>query len=320
MKKPRKQFDGKLIDVHTHAEGIDFYNYTHNFTPTSMETVLLSQIVEKSKIDLAVTFPIQNTLYFNPNSYISNQDFLPTGIMRFPFEMENARLLDVIKCFGIENILPFLSFSLNDKVDEQVEFLESKIKNEFIYGLKYHPQCDRHNIGDLEMYPAIIRLLRRYNIPILIHSGKSRIANPIDVLRFAQKHPDIRVCIAHLGRFKKELFEEYFDEPLENLYFDMAPFDYLFSSANKDDAFLLGNDLENKLESISVLYEKLSHNLLWGTDFPWINSIAISNASPLDKMSYNSVVETLCELQFEIKKKIANENVLRFIYGESDEY
>lgn len=320
MKESRNNFTGRLIDIHTHAEGFDYYNFSHGLTPTSMETLFLSQVIDRSKIDFAIAFPIQNTLYFTPSSYISNESFSASGVMDFPFQLENIRLLQSIKNLEIKNLLPFLSFSLNDKVAEQVEFLETKISDDYVYGLKYHPQCDRHNILDIENHPKLIKILKEYNLPILVHSGKSAVANPINVLKFALNNPDIRICVAHLGRFNELFFNKYFQQPIKNLYFDMSPFDFLFQTVNKENAFFYELRSKDKKGAIQRIYELLGPNLLWGSDYPWINPLDICNVSEKSNMTYDSVVETLFSATEEIVNNVSNRNILDFIYGKNCEY
>ncbi len=317
MKRDRKFFKNKLIDCHTHCEGLALYNFLNGLTPCSADSVVLAQTIIDSKIDFAITFPMPWTLYYDSKEYIKNLKYKPSGLCEIPYEIENIRILKTIKRNHYDIFLPFVAISLNDKVSEQIKLISDLMQEHNIYGIKYHTQTDRHSAMDISSYPELISFMEKNNFPILFHSGKNSYTDPMAVLEFAHSYPKIRVCCAHAAWFKNDFFKIFSKEKCSNLFFDIAP-------ANSLIAGFLKNKRENTIpllvgeitDVIQALYEDYPNHILWGTDFPYLDPDMIqSNTRTESLLRYSDYEKTLISLDKTIQHRIAGSNVLDFIFG-----
>ena len=195
MKLSRKELEGKIIDCHSHTVGIELNNAYDYLYPVTSDLVQFSEIVRKSKIDYAITFPMPTPLYFDIVKYRSSGIYTSTGLGEYPFEFENKTLLAQISKFNINNILPFAICSLNANVEQQVLGIEQLCEQSTLYGIKYHTMTDQHSALDFHNHSELMGAIRKYNLPVLFHSGKQELTHPNNVLAFAKENPDISFAI-----------------------------------------------------------------------------------------------------------------------------
>lgn len=116
--------------------------------------------------------------------------------------------------------------------------------------------------------------MRYYNIPLIVHSGVFKAnAHPNHALRLALAHPDIRISIAHLAAWDKDILEQIKNIP--NLFTDCSPYLANFVSIVQPghEAFVSPNVFLSRFtepeETLIELARYLKGKLLWGTDEPW---------------------------------------------------
>ena len=319
MKKKIDDLSEKLIDCHTHCSGMDFYNTVNGLNPTNQNVVNLEKTIKENEIDFAITFPFPNTLFYDITSYLNGFNFRPSNLCKLPFEIENRNLVEQIEHFETERILPFMGFSLNANVSEQVENLKALNKHHEIYGLKYHTFCDQHTALDILKHPKLIQFLEDNNLPLLIHSGKDDMTSAVNIYKLAKSIPHLRICAAHIGRFNKPFFEMLSNHPLPNLYVDLCPFLGLYADflKNKDihkATFKINKD--DPLNVLRYLYEVLPDNLIWGTDMPYNYTAKLATTTPKDVTTYQDEVTLLKGLAQPLRRRIASQNTISFILGE----
>jgi hypothetical protein len=107
MKKEREHFNGKLIDCHTHSGGLDIYGYLKGQYPYSQNVKVLAAHLGENSIDHAITFSFSHTIFYDMGAYSKSFQFYPSGLCRFPFEIENRDLLNqnLISRFQISCLL-----------------------------------------------------------------------------------------------------------------------------------------------------------------------------------------------------------------------
>ena len=317
MKQKAHLFTDKIIDCHTHSAGVDFFGMVKGHYPLSQDVDILSNRLKNNNIDYAITFPFPNTIYYDINSFIDIFQYKPSGLSHFPFEQENINLLNQVKHFQTSNLLPFLSFSLNDKVDEQIRNIETLVTDNYVYGLKYHTFTDHHSAKDIMQHPQILDCMREHDLPLLIHSGQQEMTSATHIYELAKAVPDVRFCAAHLGRFNKKFWQQIMTNPLPNLFVDMSPFINLHSrfALNKYKAEeTLDCDTVDTLKALVYICKLLPDNLLWGTDSPYTHTQYL-NERPQHITSYEDEVSLLKNLNDQTIKKVASKNTLRFIFG-----
>ena len=308
----------KKIDCHTHSVGIEL-NMMYDFSyPTTSDLLHLSSEIQCSIIDYAITFPMPTPLYFDIIKYRTEGNFISTGFGEFPFEYENRTLLAGIKKFKVTNILPFLSFSLNDKVDEQAEYIDMCCSNKAIYGLKYHTMADQHSAIDLQNHSSLMNVIIKNNLPIMFHSGKREFQNPLLILQFAKTNPYIRVCVAHFGRFEKRFCAELESSEYPNVYIDTSPFSNICTQnarlMTKGDTNIIKLNYNSPVKVLADMYNRYKSKLIWGTDFPWNCQTGLLDDSEIDCSYYNEEVDILLN-NLEMAENIASKNTNRFLFG-----
>ena len=315
MKIDRHKIGNGLIDVHTHY-GFSLINFYKTQYPIAQDVIALSQLIAENNISFAVTFPMANSIYYDIPILVEDGIFRATKFSDFPFEKENLYLLIQIKAFNLKNILPFCSFSLNDKVEEQVTNLEKLVTEFDIYGLKFHTRGDHNSILEISKYPLLLDFIEKYNLPLMVHTGNDEFSSPLNVLEIAQKYSHIRFCAAHLGRFNLKFFDAIDKNECSNLFVDTSPFIYLCeqdSVKSKVSNSILDLDY-NKIEDVFDFFaNKYSDKILWGTDIPWTNISKMENR--VEKfINYQDEVKILLR-DITVAHKIANENTIRYLFG-----
>ncbi len=293
------------IDIHTHIgkdvlfDNMDIHKELNKETANSLLKRMDDFEVTYSVV-MAQPFPT----YYDPNS-IHLEKMKPSGKDVFPYRLENEFILS--ECNGKDRLLPFLFVDPSEKLEEQVEYIKSKIKGtNRIYGIKVHPFAT-HSYPQSIIDSELVVLMRAYNLPIIFHSGSDVYSNPQNIIELSEAHPDIRIDMAHLCGFDRDLFKNLPDN--KNLFIDISPFVSLCKSViHKDFSVVSKNYLElDYIDIKEVLIYFVSNyreKLMWGTDTPWHN---VTNTS------YEMENTFLEILSFEDKKIITETNAKKFL-------
>lgn len=308
-----------ITDIHTHAGGLDTYNFFKLRSPMSQSVKDLILKAKMNDIDHLVTFPMPMPFYYDPIQITLHQKWSHTGYEEFPYALSNKALLYEARIFGDGIVLPFMIIDPKEKISEQIMFLEENIS--YIYGLKLHTRAI--NINPLELSDSpFIDFLERHNLPILIHSrSQPAFTHAKHIVQLSEYHPNIRICIAHLADLDNEIINSI--NYCKNLYIDCTPFlsichfaltkNYEFVSNN-----LFQSDYNNPSQCLININNVIPGKLLWGTDEPW-TSISDHDGSLLTKFSYHDEVNTLkriAKMGFpSIMKAISSENTANFLFG-----
>lgn len=305
-----------IVDCHTHSGGMDFNNFYNHRYPNTQDVSVLHGLISNNAVDYAVTFPMPSTIYYNTGYYWKEKKFVPSGTSNFPFEIENEFLLKEIKMFGFDNVLPFLAFSLQDKIEEQCIFLRTMIEKYPVYGLKYHTKADQNNIGQMkEKGRCFLNIAKEYNIPITFHTEKDGIASPMDIFELASLYPEVRFDMAHFAGFSKTFFQEYdeYNKNYGNVFIDSAPAIFLVSHiSNQKNVIEL--DYSNVIEVLRFFLEKYHDNFLWGTDAPWLFASQLDEGIDGDVITYEDEVAVLKELK-STGISFSQQAINRFLFG-----
>lgn len=314
----RVQCVNGLIDCHTHSGALDINNYYKKKYPAMQDVNVLVQTMQNNKVDYAITFPMPSTLYYSVNDYWNSGLYNPTGICEFPFAIENEYLLSEISYFEANNILPFLAFSINEKIDEQCRYIRKCYEKHNIYGLKYHSKADQNSLSDLMSHgKAFIELLMELDIPLVFHSETNGISSPLSVFRLIEKYPKLRISLAHYAGMNAEFFRE-FDRYIKsdsNIFFDTAPSICICGryAKMKDRIGLLDLDYNDVKSVNSYFIDRYANNILWGTDSPWIFSDNLMDKSE-KYIDYSEEIKLKNELEtYGFKYKL--DTVNKFLFG-----
>lgn len=308
-----------IIDAHTHTAGVDFYNLFIPRYPLAQSTKDLMFKMDSLGIDYAIVLPMPFPMYYDPREVRRNNKWVQTGLEEFPYQVLNKSLLYETANYQ-DRVFPFLAVDPREKVDEQARFLERNILNGRVFGLKLHTLATSSPAPRLDESP-FVDLLEQFDLPILIHSGRSDITSPLNALEFAKKHPKIRVCIAHLAGFDRSALQ--IAQEIDNVFLDTSPFlsHCKFAEQGIDryvsqDRF--ETDYGNPLEAMTDLSEYLKGKLIWGSDEPW-TSISSPDGNALSEFSYSEERAVLSKLiehgKAKTVKEIGMASTLHFIFG-----
>ena len=328
--KKRLQHRAVVIDGHTHV-GIApkfYYQYGYPYA-LSLEDLVIR--METLGIDYAVVFPFVDSAFYEKGN-TSGRVETTTRYCGFPYEIENRNLLnEIYEIFPqhSEKMLPFLMFDPSRETQKQAEHLRALSEKYPVFGLKTVTTYIQAFVKDMESKGRpILDFAREKQLPIVFHSAvhpDDPWASVYDIVDFAERHPDIRVCIAHSARFVTPVLEK--AARLENCFVDFSAFiihcklALQNSPAVADEKIRFSADYSNPMAVMIHLAQAYPDTMLWGSDTPfyyWIQKYYLSDGKLVeDKLqcNYDKEAKLLHSLPQEIKNRIAYENVLKFIFG-----
>ena len=144
-----------------------------------------------------------------------------------PYERENRLLLTDVYRFCPEHshrFLPFISVDPGRLIDEQIASLE-ELEQEFpIYGVKIHPlMAQSKALALLDVGAPLLAFFAERDWPVLFHATldpTDPFSQVADILQVAERHPELRFCMAHCIGCHRPSFER--AAALPNMYVDPA--------------------------------------------------------------------------------------------------
>lgn len=304
-----------LTDIHAHCGGMDLSNFFRYKYPYCQDIRDLESKRVNGGVDYVAVFPMPTTAYYDIPTYWRNGSFIASGYCDYPFELENLHLCQEIEHFRLYRLLPFLSFSLNAKIEKQIQSIRNLASQYPIYGLKYHTKVDQNNPTSLlTTGKPFLQLAQDLNIPLMIHCSIEPHFCGSNVISLAKQYPHVRFCCAHFGGLNESFCKELSVLSEENLFFDTAPLTALCRQMMKSPLRHLAEkaDYSNPISVMKLFYEMFPTRILWGTDAPWYEACDLRSSTRNELIHYESESFTpnklgLCE-QLEI-------NTNRFLFG-----
>ncbi|MFA7301647.1 MAG: amidohydrolase family protein [Candidatus Shapirobacteria bacterium] len=304
-----------IIDSHTH-NGSDLSNIVKFRYPSSQSIIDLTNKTKLSGVDYVVTFPCPSDLFwFEPATFHQRNKLVvqSSPIEPFPHFISNETMFREIANFGQGRALPFANFIPSFEDTRQIEYLETKIKEDSLFGLKFHPLASQTSMALLKDSP-IIDFAQRHDLPILIHTGPDKYSNPLQLLELSRSYPNVRFCAAHVGQFQKNFIEPLVNEKPRNLFIDTSPLISLcFANRENISPNIYDLPFSDPQKTLHSLYSKIPDNILWGTDEPWTTITNDKTGGVYCRVTYSDEVNLLKTLPTEAVQKIANKNTLRFL-------
>jgi predicted TIM-barrel fold metal-dependent hydrolase len=271
--KRHKISSDTAIDMHTHSGGPHLARYLRREWPAVQNLRDLVVKAEQNHVDWLVVFPFPYSIFYDPMAVLHGVGLRWSGIGDFPYQFENDYLLYETGLFG-RRVLPFLAIDPTRKVDEQLSWLQSKIRETDLYGLKVHTRATGSRATDLLDSP-LLGFAQEYDLPLMIHAEGpgSDNASPEHVFRLAAAKPGVRMCIAHTCYFDKTLLPQRLEHP--NVCVDVAPFGpkCMLLAVGEHSNYVSNDTLElpytDPIHTLLELIDMLPGKLVWGTDEPY---------------------------------------------------
>ena len=119
-----------------------------------------------------------------------------------------------------------MMFDPSREAEKQVDLLEELSEKFPIYGLKTVTTYIQAYVNDLETKGRpILDFAQKRQLPIIFHSSVHSAdpwASVYDIVDFAERHADLRICIAHSVRFVEPVLAK--ANRLNNCFVDFSAF------------------------------------------------------------------------------------------------
>ncbi|WP_026810573.1 amidohydrolase family protein [Arenibacter latericius] len=320
-----------VIDIHTHVGIAPKFYYQFGY-PYALSVEDLVIRMNQLGIDYSVTFPFVDSAFYVKDS--SSPKIKTTKqFCDFPFELENRNLLNEVNEIFPEytnKILPFLMFDPSRETEKQADFMEEISEKYPVFGIKTATTYIQSYVNDLETIgKPILEFARKKNLPIIFHSSvhpEDPWASASDIVNLAEKHPDIRFCIAHCARFLEPVLEK--AATLDNCYVDYSAFVIHCKLAVENSPSIAAKNHRFKAnynDPLSVMVkmaETFSNTMLWGSDTPfnyWIQKYYTGDGKLVESRldcEYREETDILHKLPKALKTNISYKNNLQFLFGE----
>ena len=324
----REDLVGKVIDAHSHI-GIALREAAQINFPYCSCVEDLAYRQKANGVDFGVVFPISPALHYDLPTLIETGELRPTArpISPVPYERENRLLLTDVYQFCPEHsrrFLPFISVDPGRLIQEQIASLE-ELEQEFpIYGVKIHPQMAQSKAQALlDVGAPLLAFFAARGWPLLFHvtvDPSDPFSQAADVLQIAERHPELRVCLAHLIGCDRESLER--AAALPNVYVDSAALKIQVELLRtlKPPA-ILDLDYSDHTRVFRELVQRYPTTMLWATDSPYHSYITRRLQGPgvyLEfrlKGTYEQEKAALDALSPAQRAQV-DENTVRFLFGE----
>jgi len=273
---------GKVIDAHSHI-GVAFREAAQINFPYCSSAEDLAYRQKANGVDFGVVSPISPALYYDLPTLIETGELRPAArpISRVPYERENRLLLTDVYRFCPEHsgrFLPFISVDPGRLIHEQITSLE-ELEQEFpIYGVKIHPlMCQSRARALLDVGAPLLAFFVARNWPILFHASTDPtdpFSQASDILDVAERHPELRFCLAHCASAHRSSLER--AAALPNVYVDTAALKIqvdLFrtekAQGDQRSAEMLDVDYSDHVRFFQALVAMFPTTMLWASDAPY---------------------------------------------------
>lgn len=331
MKRNLGEFRDSLFDSHMHF-GVMLSSLFDDKMPFCQNLSGIMDILGLSRVNRGIVFPFPNDFIGNDllNEPLKNT-YVRDVFEEIPYFLQNQRLLLEVEKISRGEILPFLMCSVKYGVDAQIRFLKECVNDKYVYGLKYYADADNIPLREFVKHgEKIIEFLIEYDLPIVFHTSANTVINnggiscPDDILNIAMLYPELRICIAHMAHFSKNVFNRLQSNDFPNVYLDTSPFLHLCNIRNVVHS---KNCLELPYNNPNAVLEKLTdlipNQIIWGSDYPFNFTCNLNNPAhdkDYNKYTYSQNINVLESLSDDKIKRIANINTLKFLFGEESYY
>ena len=320
-----------LIDCHAHI-GVSYQSYLDYGYPYCMSFEDASIRMKVLGVDFSMLTPFGTSAYYRlwpgtPETVEPCEEFC-----RFPYEIENRSMLqeiyDVFPEYS-ESALPFLQFDPLRKAAEQAEHLEGLWAEYPVMGLKTVLTYIRSSATDLDgPGRPILDVAREHDLPIVFHCSWDREdpwANVSSILEVAERHPELRMMLAHSARFHRESLDR--AASLENCFVDTSAFDIhcLLARMNHraipPQAQRLDAEYGDPPSVMRKLLTDYPDTIVWGSDTPgnyYIRKHRDAKGELVDcdlRSSFDAETKILRALTDAQVLRISYGNTVRFLFG-----
>ena len=183
-----QHYSSMIIDVHTHIGEISFPVGKSRISNMPEETLIAGMI--KYSIDFALVSSIEGA------EFNSDVQLVPPE-KQIPQLVSMSRVVEFVRKNRTRlKALLWVKPYTEECGKELDDFIQSN--KEYIAGLKIHPTLSNLKFTDKKILP-FIRLARKFNFPVLIHTENDGRSNAGFVEKVAGEFRDVTFIMAHMG-------------------------------------------------------------------------------------------------------------------------
>jgi len=264
----------EIIDCHTHV-GTDYFWSHSGVSPNSQSIDQLLKKMDANSVVYAIVFPMASSPYYTKDSLVKGKPVV-SGLEAFPYERSNKGLVkQIIELNGLSQsrFFPFFCFSPQDKVTQQIDFLQKSLEGGILRGLKYHPYASQTHLTSVDNKP-FLEFAQQNSLSLVLHYGLDKFSKGEGILDLVSKYDQVRFSLAHIARFDENILRSV--NQLPNLFFDVS---CLSGECIMATGFKLTDvysgfvrrryDFQRPLKVLESLVEEFPTSVLWGTDEPF---------------------------------------------------
>jgi predicted TIM-barrel fold metal-dependent hydrolase len=331
----REDLQGKVVDAHSHI-GIALREAAQINFPYCSSAEDLAYRQKANGVDFGVVFPIAPIFHYDLAALVETGELRSTArpISPVPYERENRLLLTDVYRFCPEHshrFLPFISVDPGRLIDEQIAMLD-ELEQEFpIYGVKIHPlMAQSKALALLDVGAPLLDFFAARNWPVLFHASTDPTdpySQAADILDVAERHPELRFCLAHCISAHRPSLERAAAMP--NAYVDTAALKIqvdLFraekAAGDARSAEMLDVDYSDHVRFFRALVDLYPNTMLWASDSPYHSYITIRHQGHgvyrefRLKGTYEQEKEALDGLSPDQRDQVS-QNTVRFLFGDA---
>ena len=323
----------KVIDVHSHV-GVAIKEYSAAEYPYAQTAAGLYYQQLAGGVDVNVVFPFSADLYFEPSEFRDGKKVRARQpLSETPFQVENLILMrEVFDYLPLQShrFITFASFDPGRDVSGQLTALERLEANYPIYGIKINPTICQSRVTELlGRGEAFLDFAQQRGLPLLFHSTTApndEFSQASDILRIAEKRPEVRFCLAHGLLFHKKMLER--AASCSNVWVDTAAMKIQVDLASRlvnegvfTRADLIDADFSDHTKVMATLCESFPKMILWGTDSPayTYHCRRKQGENIYEEFSlegtYEDEIAALNALPPGLRDSVCNQNTLEFLFG-----
>ena len=139
---------------------------------------------------------------------------------------------------------------INPKAPDVYEEIDRCLGEYNMDGVKFHPWKHGYYSDNCSQIDGVLSAIEKYGVHIQVHVGTSPLCTPFPWIRYAKRHPNLRVLFTHMG---------------------CREFGYSTIEAIKDvENIVVETSCQNEVENLKLAVKELgSKRIVLGTDWPY---------------------------------------------------
>ena len=179
----------------------------------------------------------------------------------------NEECLKVVNNF--DNLFLIFGFSPLERIETQLKYAESLIKEKKIVGIKLYPGHEDFSMNDIRI-KDIIALCIKYHIPLVLHTEwnndhYAQYSHPFFIKQLAENNPDLNIVCSHI--WNPRVLESFkLTEKLSNVFYDISSFSMgeEFYQNNPETSF---PKKDKAIEYLKHIMDVCPERIIFGSDY-----------------------------------------------------